>query len=361
MIAICRDPVSTGEEQKGSRRILCRNRDAEGRALPYFALHLNPSMEEVEQPLGYTQAQAHASMTPGKGALRLTKRLKDKRKKIFRYPHSRILDLYLDLPSSLNRRDRDLDRAAIGEFNRVENDVAENFFDLDLVRLQSRKRRLNLPAKLHLLAAEPGMKQHFQFLPDIFERELLHANDNLTSFDPGEIQETGNQIESLSGITHRRLQALFLTVIEFSQKSPQKDIEIADDDVDRRAQLMGHGGEEFRLNPTSFLQPLVQALHLIDQPGMIDHNRNRTCDRGQHVQVFVVKAPYPLADDLNDAFKLVPDPKRHAGDRTGSKTGCLIHPLGEMVLPVNVGDNHRHPGRGHISGDALPLGKSEIS
>ena len=63
---------------------------------------------------------------------------------------------------------------------------------------------------------------------------------------------------------------LGLFLVQLAEESFLQDFGEADDGVERRAQLMGHVGEEFRLVPVGGFDLPALFLDLAEQPGVLD-------------------------------------------------------------------------------------------
>jgi hypothetical protein len=93
----------------------------------------------------------------------------------------------------------------------------------------------------------------------------------LSGFEPAEVEGGVHQFEQSLRTAIDPLQGLRLGGRQGAELRAQQEIGIAQDDVEGRAELVGHGGDELRLETTG----AVQFLH---DAGMLERHRGNLCD-----------------------------------------------------------------------------------
>ena len=75
------------------------------------------------------------------------------------------------------------------------------------------------------------------------------------------------------------VEVLLLTLVEIAEHALEQHLGEADDRIQRRAQLVGHAGEELRLVPAGHLQLGALLLELPEEPGVDDGERGLAGER----------------------------------------------------------------------------------
>src|SRR5215813_9942140 len=91
---------------------------------------------------------------------------------------------------------------------------------------------------------------------------------------------------------------LGLLLIELAEHSLSQDFREADDGIERRAQLVGHVGEEFRLMPVGCLDLAALILDFPKQPRILNRQSRLRSEGFQEINHF--RAEFPRRLTAND-------------------------------------------------------------
>ena len=95
-------------------------------------------------------------------------------------------------------------------------------------------------------------------MDDFLDSDGFDSNFHLARLNLGEIEQAINEIEQALGVIKEILEILSLQLRDLSLGFAPNQASITDDSVERRAQLMGHAGEEIRLVAIGGVELLIK-------------------------------------------------------------------------------------------------------
>ncbi|EXF42601.1 hypothetical protein BAY1663_04992 [Pseudomonas sp. BAY1663] len=249
------------------RAVILRHQQGERAAGAGRALHADLSAEQLRQFAGNRQAQAGAAITAIGGAVGLAEGLEDRRLLFDRDADAGIADGKGQLATGVPL-DAQGHRALLGELEGIGQQVLENLLQAMTVAEQ---RRRQVVAQHHLEGERflpgQGQEQVLQAVDQAGEDRQLGMHLELAGFDLGDVEDVVDQGEQIVAGRIDRAGELHLVLAEVAFGVVRQQLGQDQRAVQRRAQLVGHVGEEFGLVAAGALQ-LVGA-RFEHQPGVV--------------------------------------------------------------------------------------------
>ncbi len=253
--------------------------EAEPAAGAGLAVHLDDTAHPVRELLAYRQPQADACLALAP-LLGLLERGEDASLVLRRDPHAGVLDAHPQLDPAFAHRDglhAQDDASGIGELDCVAQQVQQNLPDALVVRLhQSRKveRRVQNEDEPFLLRIHADHRRDF-----LQQRGQLNRGGiqiEMAGTDPGQIQQIVDDGQQMAAAARDRAQRILAGGL--GQRALPYEIGVAENGVQRRAQLMAHAGQELILGSVCRLRLRArrnQRLALFVEHGNPQHRRQQ--------------------------------------------------------------------------------------
>ncbi len=244
--------------------VLLRQHQGEGAALARLAGHADIAAEQGGQVAGDRQAEAGAAIAAVGGAVGLAEGFEDALLLVRGNPDARVTH---GKGNALARRAgyRQAHVALLGELDRVGQQILEDLLQALAVGKQHRRRiRLHLYLEAQLAVGGQRFEHAAQAIDQARHAGVFRAHFKLAGFDLGNIQDVIDQVEQVIAGRIDRLGKLDLFSAEVVLRVFRQQLGQDQRAVQRRAQFVGHVGEEFGFVLAGALQLFgaVFQLHL---------------------------------------------------------------------------------------------------
>ncbi len=186
--------------------------------------------------------------------------LEDPRLILWTDTNPRVRDRERDEVAAVGHRGRHANLSALGELQRIRNQVAQDLRDLGLVGDERRDGDGIVEYQRDGLVEQQRPEHAAERAEQVLDLERRRPDNRLAGFDLGEVQQIVDELGQLLGrlpdVSHFRvrLASILLRVVDHQIGEP-------DDRVDRRPELVGHVREEPRLQfvgPAEMVRLLVE-------------------------------------------------------------------------------------------------------
>ncbi len=227
--------------------------DAAGARL---AAHLERAAQQLRQLAGNRQPQAGATVTAIGRAVGLAKRLEHHRLLVQRNADTRIAHREGDLPAVVAPNAQP-HRTLFGELERVGQEVAQDLLDALTVGEQAGRRLVvDLHVEMQRFFLRLGVEQVLQTLEHPRQVQQFGMDVELAGLDLGDVEDVVDQGQQVVAGRIDGAGELHLVVAEVAVGVVRQQLGEDQRAVERRAQLVGHVRQEFRLVATGPLQIL---------------------------------------------------------------------------------------------------------
>jgi hypothetical protein len=321
-----------------------------------LALDGDVATHHPAEPPAQRQAETGAAIPARRGRVGLGKRLEQPRELLGRHADARIAhaehDPGLTIDGFPGHRQRD--RPSFGELAGVAQEVEEGLAHLR----QIRPHRADLVGAPHVQTVGVLRGQRLDHGGDVVGQagdvEALEVQLHLAGLDLGEVEHGVDQLQQvlagrvdLSEIVGELLGSEIGGVL-------LEHLAVADDRVERRAQLVRHVGQELRLVAVGGLELAALVLDLPEQPRVLDGQRRLAGEGLEDIDDLRGKFAGRLLGDGEAADEVILTQQRNAQEGPRSR---LQQDIAERaaVRPRlgDVGDLDRLERHGHAPGDAL--------
>ncbi|MNS27817.1 hypothetical protein D3C72_597770 [compost metagenome] len=243
--------------------VLLRHDQGKHTALPRFAGHADGTAEQRGQIAGDRQAQPGTAVAPIGGAIGLTEGFENAVVLIRLDADPRIADAERD--AVIRRRsDGQADTAAFSELHGVGQQVLEHLLQALAVGEQHQRRAVQqVHLEIQVLVHGQRLEQAPQAIDQACHTGVLRTDFQLAGLDFGDVQNVVDQVEQVIAGGVDRLGELHLLGREVFFRVFRQQLGQDQRTVERRAQLVGHVGEEFGLVLARTLQ-FQRALFELD-------------------------------------------------------------------------------------------------
>jgi len=156
----------------------------------------------------------------------------------------------------------DADLAALGELERVGDQVAQDLRDLALVAVQGRQAERRLEAQRHAVAHQQRPQHAAQRAEQLLDREFRRVELHLAGLDLGEVEQVLDQLGEALGRLGDEVELAHLLVVHRTVGALEQEARERADRVERRAELVAHVGEEAALGLVGAAQEVGALLEL---------------------------------------------------------------------------------------------------
>ncbi len=225
------------------------------------AVHRDLPAHQPHQFAADRQPQPRAAVTAGGGAVGLREGLEDLLLHRGVDAHARVGDLEAQPEVHavfLDQRHRRADRAGFGELDRVAQQVQQHLPEVVHVAEHARRDvRVDDVGELQVLVLRLRGHQREGLLQLVAQVELDDFQRGLAGVDLGEGEDVVDQVQQHVGGAARGLHVVELLVAEVHVRD---QVQHADHAVQRRAQLVAHGGRELALGARRFQRLVARDL-----------------------------------------------------------------------------------------------------
>ena len=183
----------------------------------------------------------------------------------------------------------DGDRARLGKFGGVAQEIDQDLAQLVLVAEQGRQSPLDLLDQLHAPAPDHRLDGAQALVEQRLEHELERPHVHASGLDLGQIEHVVDQPEQMVGAGQDLLEIAVLALGQEILAATHDQPGEADDRVHRRAQLVAHVGQELGLRPARLLGLLLGRLQRLLgalEVGQIVVGQHPTAVGQRHAPVF---------------------------------------------------------------------------
>ena len=145
------------------------------------------------------------------------------------------------------------DAALVREFNGVTDEINEDLFEFGFIGAE-RNGIGNLRRQRQLPFIGQTLRRRQDFIDDLLQVAGFKEQGHPAGGQLGEVEDIVDQLQKVLAVGFNALQALFLFGRNVSIRLVQHQGGIPDDGVHRRAQLMAHVGQKFRLHAVELLK-----------------------------------------------------------------------------------------------------------
>lgn len=228
-----------------------------------LAVHPDPAVEQPDQAVADCQAETRASETSCDGAIRLLECLENGGLLLFGNTDTRVRHHEMKLHrtgGALASGQREGNAAPLGEFNGVSRKIDENLAQTGGVADQPvRHRFANVTRDVQSFSRSLWLDNANRGAQAIGNGKGNGIEFDVSSLDPGEIQDVINDLQQRFGATPNGFEIVPLLRI---QGCLEREVGVAHDSVDGRTNFMAHVGQEIALGKVGLLGRSLQGRFL---------------------------------------------------------------------------------------------------
>ena len=129
-------------------------------------------------------------------------------------------------------------------------------------------------------------------MDDVLERIVRKIERQLTGLDFGEVEHVIDQAEKVLAVGLQAIQHLAHLVRRLAIDVIEDELGVAEDGIERGAQLVAHVGQELRLVLARDLELAALVLDFVEQPHVLDCNRCLIGEGLDQLDLFVGERPH---------------------------------------------------------------------
>ena len=223
-----------------------------------LALQRDIAAQEPREPPADRQPEPRAAILPGAAAVHLAEFLEHQLQLIQGNADAGVRDRDGDVLVAAPHIDGD--RARLGEFGGVAQEIDQDLAQLVLVAEQGRQSPLDLLDQLHAPAPDHRLDGAQALVEERLEHELERPHVHASGLDLGQVEHVVDQPEQMVGAGQDLLEIAVLALGQEILAAAHDQPGEADDRVHRRPQLVAHVGQELGLRPARLLGLLLGRL-----------------------------------------------------------------------------------------------------
>ena len=158
----------------------------------------------------------------------------------------------------------------LSELDRVAQQVHQDLRHAPLVSQRDRKVRLDLDVEVQPLLGRQGFHRADDSMDHVAEGVILERQRQLARFDLGQVEHIVDEIQQMTAALLHPFQHVADRLGHLSVDPIDDELRVAQDRVERGAQLVAHVGEELRLVLAGDLQLPALLLDLAEQARILD-------------------------------------------------------------------------------------------
>ncbi len=313
-----------------------RQGDGEGRAFAGPAGHRDVAAEELAEAPGNRQAEAGAAVFFGRGRIGLRERLEQPAELLLGHADAGVGDGKAHhRPVGLETLRHQSEAAVLGELAAVAEDIEQALLELGAVGMHAAEvlGRLELERIAVLLGQRNDQRPHLfeqRHDFDVFEEDV-----HLAGFDLRQVENVVDQAEQVTAGAFDLLQVATDIVLSEIGDVFLEDLAVADDGVERRAQLVAHIGEELRLVLARDLELAALVLDFVEQPRVLDRQHRLRREGLDQIDGVLRKGAGRAAADHQHADDVVAAEQRRRQPRaeTGAQAD-LVDLVGGLLAQI---------------------------
>jgi hypothetical protein len=262
--------TSSGLDGQGER---------EGRALAGRGLDPDATAVHLDDAPGDGQAETGAPLRARRRAVDLLELLEDPLLVGLGDARARVRDRDAEGPVGRGRLQADL--AGLGELDRVADEVQQDLGEAALVAVADGQVGGDRGLQRQVLLGGEGLRGGQHRLHDVLHRVLSERQAQLPCLDLGEIEDVVDQAEQVAAARLDAFEDLPDALADVAVDVVQEQLRVAEDRVERGAELVTHVGEELGLVPAGDLELAALGLDLAEEPRVLEGQRRLRGERGQ--------------------------------------------------------------------------------
>ncbi len=190
---------------------------------------------------------------------------------------------------------------------------------------------------------------------DVLERIIGERERELAGLDLGQVEHVVDQAEQVLAVALDPLEHVAHLLGRFAVDAVADQLGVAEDGVERRAQLVAHIGEELRLVLARLRELPALVLDLVEQPHVLDRDHRLVGEGGDQLDLLVGKRPDDAAYECEDSDRGAFAQQRHAEhgveaaelarfDQTVVRVGLRIEDMDRRLFLQRAADGATAPG-----------------
>ena len=200
-----------------------------------------------------------------------------------------------DAERAIGRRDLDGHFAGVGELDGVADQVEQHLGELALVAVAGRQVGRHVGLELEVLLRRQRLDRAEHIVNDILDRILGNRKLELARLDLGKIKHVVDEAEQMAAVAFDPLEHGQRLLRRFAVDAVDDQFGIADDGVERGAQLVAHVGEELRLVLACLGELAARFLNFVEQPHVLDRDHRLVGEGGDQLDLLVGERLAPLS------------------------------------------------------------------
>ena len=286
-----------------------RDGDPERRALAENRLDRDGAAVHLDEPLRDREAKPGAALLAGRAAVDLLELLEDALLVVRRDARPGVA--HRDVEEAVGGAGRDLDRALVGELDRIADEVQQHLRQPPLVAAADRQPLLHLRREREPLRLGERLRAREDRLHDLPDGVIVKREGELAGLDLRQVEHVVDEPEEVAAVGLDALQRLERLVRQLAVEPIGHHLGEAEDGVHRRAQLVAHVGEELRLVAARDLDLAALLLDLAEQARVLDRDHGLRREGLQQVEGRLREHARLLAANHEGADDAVRPQQRH--------------------------------------------------
>ena len=162
------------------------------------------------------------------------------------------------------------DFASIGELDGIADEIEQHLGEPAIVAAGGRQTRRHFDLERELLAARQRLDRAMDALHQVRNGIIIKREHELPGLDLRQIEHVVDQAEQVLAVGLHALQHAAHFCRRLAVDAVEDQLGVAEDGVERRAQLVAHVGEELRLVLARFFDLAALVVDFVEQPRVLD-------------------------------------------------------------------------------------------
>src|SRR6516164_1175818 len=236
---------------------------------------------------------------------------------------------------SLNRH-----LADVRELDGVADEINQDLGQAAAVTMTRWQFGGNFHLERELLVRGQRLQRAADGVGNVLNRVIGQFQDELTGLDLGQIEHVIDESEQVFAVGLKSFEYSKHLLGRLTISAVRHQFGVAEDGVERRAQLMAHIGKELRLVLARFFKLAALVLDFIEQANVLDGYARLVGEGGGQVDLLVGEGANGLTHQDDSANRMVFAQRRYAEDR--AKPDLLLHfPISIFPISQDIGDLDR--------------------
>ncbi len=185
--------------------------------------------------------------------------------------------------------DPDRHLACVGELDGVADKIEQHLGQPALVAMAGRHVGRNIHLEIKLLLRRQRLDRAEHVVDDVLHRIGGERKLELAGLDLGQVEHVVDQAEQMPAVAFDALEHVLRLLRRLAVDAVENQFGVAEDGVERRAQLVAHVGEELRLVLARFRELMALVLDLVEQPHVFDGDHGLVGEGGEQFDLLVGK------------------------------------------------------------------------